>query len=108
MPRITYINPDGSRSELDVAVGTSVMQAAMANGLSGIVADCGGALACATCHVVVEDEAYAAVLPPVSEMEDEMLEFAAMERTPASRLSCQLVATEEMDGMTVRIAEPQV
>jgi 2Fe-2S ferredoxin len=107
MPKVTFINPDESRIELDIPVGTSLMRAATAHGIDGIVGDCGGGLTCATCHVLVEDD-YLDRMPPVLPNEDQMLDFTAMGRSPCSRLSCQLVVTEEMDGLTVRIADPQL
>ncbi|PSJ65277.1 2Fe-2S iron-sulfur cluster-binding protein [Kumtagia ephedrae] len=107
MPKVTFINPDESRIELDIPVGTSLMRAATAHGIDGIVGDCGGGLTCATCHVLVED-GYLDKMPAVQANEDQMLDFTAMGRSPCSRLSCQLVVTEDMDGLTVRIADPQL
>ena len=107
MPKVILIKPDGSRVELDIAVGTSVMRAATAQGIGGIVGDCGGGLTCATCHVVVQQE-FTALAPLMTPNEDQMLDFTAMAREPNSRLSCQLVMTEALDGLTVRIADPQV
>lgn len=107
MPKVIFINPDNSRVEVDVAVGTSLMRAATAHGITGIVGDCGGGLTCATCHVLV-DEAFLPGLPSMSTNEDQMLDFTAMGRAPNSRLSCQLVMTEALDGLTVRIADPQL
>jgi 2Fe-2S ferredoxin len=88
-------------------VGTSVMMAAVAQDIDGIVAECGGSLMCATCHVYV-DEAFDDRLPEMSPDEDEMLEAAACERLPNSRLSCQLVLSEELDGLVVRLPETQL
>lgn len=107
MPQITYIQPDGSRREIDAAIGTSVMQAAITDDVSGILGECGGSLACATCHVMVEPE-WLDRLPPVSETEGDMLDFAATERTPESRLSCQIALTPELDGLVVRVPATQV
>jgi 2Fe-2S ferredoxin len=107
MPKAIYLSSDGSRSEVDVAVGTSLMQAAGANCIEGIVGDCGGNLSCATCHVFV-DEGFLDLLPPVSTSEDQMLDYTAAGRQANSRLSCQLVMTEALDGLTVRIADPQL
>ena len=108
MPKVTLINPDNTRTELEVAVGDSVMRAATAAGLDGIVGDCGGGLSCSTCHVVIVDDAYFTKAPEISPTEDQMLDFTAMEREPNSRLSCQLVMTDEMDGLVVRVADPQL
>lgn len=107
MPKVTFINPDDSRVELDVPAGTSLMRAATVHGLDGIVGDCGGGMTCATCHVFVE-EAFLDAVPPVSPTEDQMLDFTAAGRKPNSRLSCQLVMSDALDGLTVRIADPQV
>ena len=107
MPKVTLIKPDESRVELEIPVGTSVMRAATAQGVSGIVGDCGGGLTCATCHVVVQEE-FMALTPPMTPNEDQMLDFTAMAREPNSRLSCQLVMTDALDGLTVRIADPQL
>ncbi|HLJ63278.1 MAG TPA: 2Fe-2S iron-sulfur cluster-binding protein, partial [Stellaceae bacterium] len=83
------------------------MQAAIANGIDGIVAECGGSAMCATCHVYV-DEADLARLPKISQGEDEMLESTAAERRKNSRLSCQLVMTTGLDGLTVHLPETQI
>ena len=107
MPSITYVHTDGSREVLDVPVGTSVMRAAILNGVEGIVAECGGEMMCATCHVYV-DEPCLDRTPPLSDDEKAMLEFTASERKPTSRLSCQLVVTPEMDGLVVYLPETQV
>jgi 2Fe-2S ferredoxin len=107
MPKVTYVSPDGSEVEVQVDAGTSVMMAAVTNDVDGIVAECGGSLMCATCHVYV-DEAFDDRLPPLSPDEDEMLEAAASERTERSRLSCQIVLTDELDGLVVRLPETQI
>jgi len=106
MPRVTYIAHDGEETALDVAVGTSVMQAAIYNGVEGIVAECGGSCMCATCHVYVREDQ----LPLTPEMdagEDAMLDGTASERRPNSRLSCQLVMAPQMDGLVVYMPETQ-
>ncbi|MDR5651226.1 2Fe-2S iron-sulfur cluster-binding protein [Ruixingdingia sedimenti] len=108
MPKVTFINPDESRVELDVPVGTSLMRAATAHGIEGIVGDCGGGLTCATCHVLVIDDAFLAKSGEVSANEDQMLDFTAMGRMPNSRLSCQVVMSDDLDGIVVRIADPQL
>ncbi len=107
MPRITYVQPDGVERELDLPVGTTVMLGAVRNNVHGIEAECGGACSCATCHVYV-DEDWAELLPPPEPMEDEMLTATAAERLPNSRLSCQLVVTEALDGLVVRLPDRQV
>jgi 2Fe-2S ferredoxin len=101
VPRIIFIQPDGAEQPVDVAVGWSVMEGAVKNLVPGIDADCGGACACATCHVYV-DPGWLAALPRKSEMEEAMLDFAQVV-APNSRLSCQLRVTSEMDGLVVRV-----
>ncbi len=106
MANVTYIGADGSEVSIDVADGTSVMQAAIANGINGIVAECGGSMMCATCHVYADD-AWLDKLPPMEATEDAMLDSAASERKPGSRLSCQIVISPKLDGLVVRIPERQ-
>jgi len=107
MPKITYVHPDGEMHVLEVPVGTSVMQAAIANGIDGIVAECGGSMMCATCHVYV-DASQLDLLPPTSSIENDMLDATASERRANSRLSCQLVVTAELDGLVVNLPENQI
>ena len=107
MPKVTYVHPNGAQHVLDVPIGTSVMRAAIINGIDGIVAECGGEMMCATCHVYVEEHQLGKT-PTQSDDEKAMLEFTASERKPNSRLSCQLVATPEFDGLVVRLPEAQV
>lgn len=107
MPKITYVQPDGERQSISVAPGATVMLTAVANGIAGIVAECGGAAMCATCHVYL-DEASQSLVPPVSEVENEMLESAASGRRENSRLSCQLVVDAGMDELVVHIPSHQV
>lgn len=102
MPKIFYTQPDGTERGVDGIVGDSVMQTAVRNGVPGIVGQCGGVLSCATCHVFLAEDELAAY-PPPSEDEDEMLDCAATEREPNSRLSCQLVLIE---GQDVHLAVP--
>ena len=106
MPRVTYISHDGKETTLDVAVGTSVMQAAVFNGVDGIVAECGGSCMCATCHVYVREDQLS-MLPPLEGDEDAMLEGTASQRRPNSRLSCQLLVSEQMNGLVVTMPETQ-
>ena len=107
MPKITYVHPDGARDVLDVPLGTSVMRAAIMNGIDGIVAECGGEMMCATCHVYVEPEQLNRT-PTMSDDEKAMLEFTASERKPNSRLSFQLAATAEFEDLVVYLPETQV
>jgi len=106
MPNITYISHTGESQTVSAEVGTSVMQAAVRNGVPGIVADCGGECQCATCHVYV-DEKFLALLKPAEEDEDAMLALTASERKPNSRLSCQIAVTEKLDGLVVTTPEFQ-
>lgn len=105
MARVTYALPDGGERSVDGAPGDSVMQIAVRNGVPGILAQCGGTLSCATCHVYVDPEDLGG-FAEVSEFEDEMLDTTACDRADNSRLSCQLVLTELQD-VRVRVAEEQ-
>lgn len=105
MPKITFIEPDGARVELDVPVGWTLMQGATTNGVAGIEAECGGSCACATCHCYVES--LADRLPAPGETELSMLANVAAERRPNSRLSCQIRAEAALEGMVVRFPERQ-
>jgi len=106
MPKITFVSPDGTRREFDAPTGETVMRVAVTNGVDQIVAECGGSLACGTCHVYVEDT-WASCLPPVSPVEEEMLGFVASERRDTSRLSCQIAMTPALDGLAVHLPERQ-
>lgn len=103
MAKITYIEQDGTRHEIDVKNGYSVMEGAINNSVPGIVAECGGACACATCHAYIGD-AWLDKLKPMDDMEDCMLD-AAYERRDNSRLTCQIEVTDELDGLVVNIAD---
>lgn len=98
---VTWILADGSRRSAEVVTGSNLMQAALDNGIDGIVGQCGGSLACATCHVIVENAP--APLPEIAPDEDDMLDMAEPERVCASRLSCQLAAAPELDGIVLRV-----
>ena len=106
MPKITYINHLDESVVVEVPVGWSVMEGAIQNDVAGIVAECGGGCACATCHVFV-DQSWANKLEESSSMEQDMLECTATDRTPSSRLSCQIKVSEELDGMVVQLPEAQ-
>ena len=105
MPQVIYISHDGTSQEIEVQAGTSVMQGAVDNLIDGIVGECGGSCSCATCHCYV-DEAWINKLPPPDGMEKDMLE-CVLEPQANSRLSCQIVVTEELDGLTIRMPESQ-
>jgi 2Fe-2S ferredoxin len=100
MVQITYIDVDGAARTVEAEVGSTVMETAIRNGVPGIVAECGGACACATCHVYVDEEWRAATGEP-QPMEEDMLDFASDVR-PNSRLSCQIRVRPELDGLVVR------
>ena len=101
MPKIKYIEHNGKEHEVEVPLGWSVMEGAVKNLIPGIDADCGGACACATCHVYI-DPAWAAKLEPREDMEEGMLENA-WEPRANSRLSCQIHITADMDGLQVTV-----
>jgi len=105
VPKITFIEFDGTAHEVDVPAGGSVMEAAVSNNVPGIDADCGGACACATCHVFVNG-AWMDKVGERGDMEQSMLDFAENVR-PTSRLSCQIVLTDELDGLVVDMPEAQ-
>ncbi|MBI5255482.1 MAG: 2Fe-2S iron-sulfur cluster binding domain-containing protein [Burkholderiales bacterium] len=106
MTTITYIEPGGERITVSVNEGWSLMQGAIANGIAGIVGECGGSCACATCHCYVE-EARLAALPAPTEGELGMLENVAAERRPNSRLACQLKAGPAIEGLVLELPETQ-
>ena len=103
MAKVTYIGADGTRYEVQAENGSTVMENAIRNGVPGIEAECGGACACATCHVYV-DEAWRDKVGGPSAMEESMLDFAENVE-PSSRLSCQIKVTDELDGLVVRTPE---
>lgn len=106
MPNVTYIPVDGEAVTLNVPVGANLMQAAVSNGIYAIVGDCGGSASCATCHVYVQPE-YLALVPAASDRETEMLGCVSAERKPNSRLSCQIVMTENLAGIQLGIPVTQ-
>ncbi|PNG24552.1 2Fe-2S iron-sulfur cluster-binding protein [Methylocella silvestris] len=106
MTKITFIEPQGAKVEIDVINGWTLMQAATSHGVEGIEAECGGSCACATCHCYVEGE-QATRLPAPSNDELEMLDNVAAERLPNSRLGCQIRVTPYLEGLVVRMPEAQ-
>ncbi len=106
MPEVIYRQPDGAERRIDVADGNSVMFGAMQNDVPGILAECGGVMSCATCHVYV-DPAWLDRLPPPSADEEDMLDNTAAERRSNSRLSCQIEMTPGLDGLRVQVPETQ-
>ncbi len=105
MTKLTYVAFDGARFDVEAADGSTVMENAVRNNVPGIEAECGGACACATCHVYV-DEAWSEIVGEPAAMEEDMLDFAYDVR-PTSRLSCQIKVRGELDGLTVSIPERQ-
>ena len=106
MTKITYIQADGTEQTIEASNGSTVMETAIDNDVNGIVAECGGACSCATCHVYVDAEWAERTGEPDS-MEDGMLD-CVLDRQANSRLSCQIQVTDEIDGLVVRIPESQL
>ena len=105
MPKITYIEHSGKSHTIDVAKGLSVMEGAVQNNIPGIDADCGGGMACATCHVYVKEEWFDK-LPKKDDGEEDMIDMA-YEPNKFSRLSCQLIVSDELQGLVVNLPEKQ-
>lgn len=105
MTKITFIEADGTRHETEGQNGSTVMETAIMNGVPGVIAECGGACTCATCHVYV-DEAWTEVVGGPSVMEEDMLDFAFDVR-PTSRLSCQIKVRDQIDGLVVKVPSRQ-
>ncbi|MGV9798749.1 2Fe-2S iron-sulfur cluster-binding protein [Mycobacterium sp. NPDC003449] len=106
MTKVTFVSEDSTDISVDVADGTSVMQAAVAHGIGGILADCGGQRQCATCHIYLRPEDFDR-LPAMTDDEDEMLEITASERLATSRLSCQVLAESQLAELVVEVPERQ-
>ena len=105
MPKITYIEHNGKSHVIDVPNGLSVMEGAVQNNISGIDADCGGSCACATCHVYV-DKKWFDKLEKKEAAEEDMLDMAS-EPSKFSRLTCQITATDDLDGLVVKMTSKQ-
>ena len=105
MPKITYIEQNGSSKTIEVDNGLTVMEGAVQNNIPGIDADCGGGMACATCHVYVED-LWLNKLPKAEDAEQDMIDMA-YKPNKNSRLSCQIVVSDAIDGLTVTTPEKQ-
>ena len=108
MTKLIFEQPDGSRAEIDARDGDSIMMNAVANAIPGIVAECRGAMACATCHVIFADEEYFMRSGQRSDNEEQMLEFAETPMQPQSRLACQVTVSPELDGAVIRVPEKQM
>lgn len=106
MVNVVFVGADGRQHSVHASVGTSLMMAAVQNNVRGIDGECGGCLSCATCHVYI-DEQWMPRVPPVSQMESEMLEQVAGTRGANSRLGCQIDLTPEHDGIRVMLPEHQ-
>ena len=106
MPKITYKDNQGNSKTIEVEKGLSVMEGAIQNNIPGIDADCGGSMACATCHVYVKEEWFNK-LPKKEDGEEDMLDMA-FEPKKNSRLSCQLMVSDQFDGLVVNLPEKQV
>ena len=106
MPKINYIEHGGKKHTIEVANGLTVMEGAIQNNIPGIDADCGGSMACATCHVYVKEEWFNK-LPKKEDGEEDMLDMA-FEPKKNSRLSCQLMVTDQLEGLVVNLPEKQV
>lgn len=107
MPNVTYIEANGASRVIDVPEGENVMHGAVYNGIEGIVGECGGGLACATCHCYVDAAWAEQAGSPTSQDERDMLESTAAEIRPTSRLSCQIVMGDDLDGLVVHLPEFQ-
>jgi len=104
LAKITYIQPNGTEQAIEAKTGWSVMEGAVKNRIRGIDADCGGACACATCHVYV-DEAWLSACPPMEEVVNAMLDIVISPRQSGSRLSCQLIASAALDGIVLHVPD---
>lgn len=105
MIRIEFVEPDGTERSVLGRPGWSLMETALRNGVEGIVAECSGACGCATCHVMI-DPAWMATVGEPNGMEDPLLDL--VDRTPTSRLSCQVKLREALDGLVVRVPDHQI
>ena len=105
MPKITYLDNQGNSKTIDVENGLTVMEGAIQNDIPGIDADCGGSMACATCHVYVEEKWFSKI-PKAEDAEIDMIDMA-FEPKKNSRLSCQIIVSEDLDGLTVTTPEKQ-
>lgn len=106
MPQITFIEHDGNRHTVDAVIGQSIMQTALDNLVPGIIGECGGVCSCATCHVYL-DSPWRDVVPPISEDEDLLLDGVPDRQPEHSRLGCQLIVSESMEGMELTLPEEQ-
>ncbi|WP_375188351.1 2Fe-2S iron-sulfur cluster-binding protein [Sphingobium yanoikuyae] len=106
MATVLFVEASGAEHRIDVPTGENLMRAALNEGLDGMVGECGGGLACATCHCYVEED-WADRLPAPAQTELDMLECTASERRPSSRLSCQIIASDALDGLVIHLPAAQ-
>lgn len=106
MPQVTFIDPDGTEHAVHAPIGRTLMQAAVANGVSGILGDCGGSCSCATCHGYI-DARWREAVPKISETEEDML-GGVPDRRDGSRLCCQVPLSDALDGIVVQLPDEQV
>ncbi|WP_303764211.1 2Fe-2S iron-sulfur cluster-binding protein [Sphingobium yanoikuyae] len=106
MATVLFVEASGAEHRIDVPTGENLMRAALNEGLEGMLGECGGGLACATCHCYVEED-WADRLPAPAQTELDMLECTASERRPSSRLSCQIIASDALDGLVVHLPAAQ-
>ena len=107
MVKLVFVGPDARETHVDAAAGESIMVAAIRNGVDGILGECGGSLACCTCHVYLDDD-WAERAGPVSDFENEMLDMTASPREAGSRLCCQIEVGGALEGMRMRLPASQV
>jgi len=105
MPKVIYIEFNGKKHEVDVPNGYSLMEGAVKNSVNGIDADCGGSCACATCHIYIDDQ-WTHKLPKIEEAERDMLDFVSNPKKE-SRLSCQIMMNDQLNGLVVKLPERQ-
>ena len=107
MPKVLYVEANGTEHVIDVPVGENVMRGAVYNDVAGIIGECGGAISCATCRCYVDEAWSAKVGGPASSAEQDLLSATEDELKPNARLSCQITMTPELDGLVVRLPEKQ-
>ena len=102
MPTITFVQSNGAKQRVEARKGRTLMEVALENSVPGIIAECNGSAACATCHVILPEDVKS-TLGPISAHENDMLDFAAAPREPGSRLSCQIAVSDELDSVSIRV-----
>jgi 2Fe-2S ferredoxin len=107
LPNVVYVTGDGAPHIVTAEVGDTVMNTALRNGIPGIIGECGGFKSCATCHVIVRPDFAELVGGPIDDLEEDLLDLGVTDRQPTSRLGCQIVLTESLDGVTVDVPAHQ-